>query len=360
MLTRIAQPTNRPRPPRGAAAASRFSAAGGALAAVLAVLLTLCAPGGAQAAEAGGGDWPWPLLGEVVTPYRNGSDPYAAGQHRGLDIAAPAGTPVRAIVDGRVSYSGRLPDGGETVTVRSADGAWLVGNLHLSRRDVARGSAVSAGDVIGAVGTTGKRSVERPHLHLSVRRADDRGYVDPMSMLGVARLPEIAAKPAPPAAQQAEGVPASRAPRADVTPLEGRASHQTIVHAQTGDTLPAARQGAGARPTAAAAPAGISAREGHAARHTGRVAPPPLPVPVREARAAGPAVSAPAEAASAGARGGPPRALLIAIAAVCLVALLMRGRRREPLDAASPPREAGGAGETAGEVLEFTRVQRRA
>src|SRR5436190_756585 len=41
-------------------------------------------------------DWIWPVRGEVITPYRNGADPYAAGQHRGIDIAAPVAAPVVA------------------------------------------------------------------------------------------------------------------------------------------------------------------------------------------------------------------------------------------------------------------------
>ena len=40
--------------------------------------------------------WSWPVQGEVITQYRNGADPYAGGQHRGIDIAAAAGTPVVA------------------------------------------------------------------------------------------------------------------------------------------------------------------------------------------------------------------------------------------------------------------------
>ena len=44
--------------------------------------------------------WTWPVDGEVITPYRNGSDPYAPGQHRGIDIAAPVGTAVRAAAAG--------------------------------------------------------------------------------------------------------------------------------------------------------------------------------------------------------------------------------------------------------------------
>jgi hypothetical protein len=177
------------------------------------------APSGAAAATGGTGAWPWPLLGEVITPYRNGSDPYAAGQHRGLDIAAPVGTPVLAIVDGRVSYSGRLPDGGETVTVRSADGQWLVSDLHLSSRSVARGDSVRAGQVLGRVGTTGRRSADQPHLHFGVRRVSDRAYVDPLGLLGAQRLPSTPAAADAPAASHVAAAPSARAPRVHVSPL---------------------------------------------------------------------------------------------------------------------------------------------
>ena len=44
------------------------------------------------------GAWTWPLRGEVITPYLNGDNPYAAGQHRGVDIAGPVGAPVKVAV----------------------------------------------------------------------------------------------------------------------------------------------------------------------------------------------------------------------------------------------------------------------
>src|SRR3954453_10304732 len=52
------------------------------------------------------GEWTWPVHGEVITPYRNGTDPYAAGQHRGIDIAAPVGAPVVAAPDGTANFPG--------------------------------------------------------------------------------------------------------------------------------------------------------------------------------------------------------------------------------------------------------------
>ena len=68
----------------------------------LAVLLAagLASPAAAAAA------WVWPVDGDVITPYRNGTDPYATGQHRGIDIAAPVGTPIVAAAGGDVRFAG--------------------------------------------------------------------------------------------------------------------------------------------------------------------------------------------------------------------------------------------------------------
>jgi hypothetical protein len=330
MLNRIAQPTSRARSLPEGAIGSRLSAAGIALLATIALLLTLAMPNGAAAADGAGGAWPWPLLGKVITPYRNGSDRYAAGQHRGLDIAAPAGTRVRAIVDGRVSFSGTLPDGGRTVTVRSADGEYLVSNLHLSSRAVMRGARVIAGDTLGAVGTSGKRSAAEPHLHLSVRRASDHAYLDPMTLLGPPRVVKSPAK-APPAVH--------------LTAIEPSVETAHSVHAHAyGDSSSAQspsrlQSGASRRQHTARGSADARAREGHAARHVSRVAPPPLKTsePARASAArvatAVPVAEAPARRVAAPGASGLNRLLLLAVAAVCLVALAMR---RSPRRASGP------------------------
>jgi hypothetical protein len=330
MLTRNAQPTNRTRPRKLCAAAPRFSAALGACLATFAILISLASPAGSAAATAGSGAWPWPLVGDVVTPYRNGSDRYAAGQHRGLDIAAPAGSPVRAIVGGRVTFSGKLPDGGQTVTVRTSDGAYLISFLHLASRAVARGASVEAGVVIGASGTTGKRSIEQPHLHLSVRRASDRAYLDPMTLLGAPRLPEApVASPAPTVLAKPSQV--AKPAHAHVTPLERGGRAHSNVHARSnGDISPAHRHGASGRSaTGTNRSAGASAREGHAASQFSRVAPPPLSRPVvTKALPAPTPVAEPSIAAESVAKrstpAGPNRWLFLAVAFVCLVALMMR------------------------------------
>lgn len=149
-----------------------------ALLAALAAALTL--PSAAVAADG----WSWPVRGDVITPYRNGGDPYAAGQHRGIDIAAPVGTRVQAAAAGRVTFVGTAGSSGLTVGVRTADGRYDVSYLHLSAAAVREGDALAGGDAIGAVGTSGRRSAERPHLHLGVRAAGERhAYRDPLELL---------------------------------------------------------------------------------------------------------------------------------------------------------------------------------
>src|SRR5215217_6285430 len=121
----------------------------------LTVVLSLAAALAAAPAEAA---WVWPVRGEVITKYRNGSDPYAGGQHRGIDIAAAVGTSVVAAAGGEVRFAGTAGSSGLTVSVRTSDG-YDTSYLHLSSIAVRAGGHVRAGERLGAVGTTGERSV---------------------------------------------------------------------------------------------------------------------------------------------------------------------------------------------------------
>src|SRR5262245_20268501 len=162
---------------------------------ITAALLSL--PAFAPAARAA--DWVWPLQGEVITAYRNGADPYAGGQHRGIDIAGPVGAPVVAAAAGEVRFAGTAGSSGLTVSVRTADGRFDTSYLHLSSIAVTEGERVAAGGRLGAVGTTGRRSAEQPHLHLGVRDGGTRhGYRDPLSLLPAP--PPASPQPSPRAA----------------------------------------------------------------------------------------------------------------------------------------------------------------
>ncbi|NCJ07365.1 peptidoglycan DD-metalloendopeptidase family protein [Synechococcales cyanobacterium C] len=111
-----------------------------------------------------------PTSGPVTTGY--GIRRYYNGvfandyYHRGLDYAAPTGTPVIAAAAGRVAVVGRESDGflihGNTIGLDHGQGVTTV-YLHLSRIDVREGDMVQAGQVIGAVGNTGAST--GPHLH---------------------------------------------------------------------------------------------------------------------------------------------------------------------------------------------------
>ncbi|MBF0183674.1 MAG: peptidoglycan DD-metalloendopeptidase family protein [Magnetococcales bacterium] len=99
--------------------------------------------------------------------------------HKGVDYAAPQGTPVRASGDGRVTFIGRKGDYGQMITVRHND-TYSTAYAHLSafNRNLRVGSPVKQGDVIGRVGTTGAST--GPHLHYEVRVHDEP--VNPLSI----------------------------------------------------------------------------------------------------------------------------------------------------------------------------------
>jgi peptidase M23-like protein len=128
--------------------------------------------------------WTWPVDGPVLQPFVFDPDnPYAGGQHRGIDIAAPTGTSVLAPAAGTVSFAGSVPGGGLTLAIRTPDG-YSVTLVHLGALGVARGATVDEGAVVGSVGPSGEPELPEPYFHLGIRvAADQQGYVDPLSFL---------------------------------------------------------------------------------------------------------------------------------------------------------------------------------
>src|SRR3954454_19746170 len=82
--------------------------------------------------------WTWPIRGPVLTPYRNGGDPYTGGQHRGIDIGAPVGSRVLSALSGTMTFVGALPSSGLTVSERSAYGRFDLSYLPRSSAAVHR------------------------------------------------------------------------------------------------------------------------------------------------------------------------------------------------------------------------------
>ncbi len=129
--------------------------------------------------------WTWPQDGPVLQPFVLGGDPYAAGQHRGIDVAGPPGAAVRAPTSGTVSFAGFVPSGGRTVTIQTADGL-AVTLLHLGSLGVARGAIVGEGAIVGTLALEGDADHPVPYVQMGVRvAADPQGYLDPLAFLPV-------------------------------------------------------------------------------------------------------------------------------------------------------------------------------
>ena len=108
--------------------------------------------------------------------------------HRGVDFAAPRGTPVRASGDGRIIFRGRKGGYGNTVIIEHF-GKYTTLYAHLSKfnRKATKGSKVIQGQVIGYVGSTGLST--GPHLHYEFRI--DGKHQDPLSAKIPTRRPPL-------------------------------------------------------------------------------------------------------------------------------------------------------------------------
>ncbi|KLI64770.1 peptidoglycan DD-metalloendopeptidase family protein [Aurantiacibacter marinus] len=95
-------------------------------------------------------------------------DPFTGGgaMHSGLDFRAPHGAPIHAAAAGTVTFSGWRSGYGQTVEITHGSGM-VTRYAHMSRFSTRAGAEVAAGEVIGAIGSTGRST--GPHLHFEVR-----------------------------------------------------------------------------------------------------------------------------------------------------------------------------------------------
>ena len=107
----------------------------------------------------------WPVRGKIVSNFGGTTN----GQSNdGINLAVPEGTPVKAVDDGEVAYSGdELKNYGNLIVLRHKDGL-VTGYAHLSELLVTRGSQVKRGEIIGRSGQSG--AVNSPQLHFEVRK----------------------------------------------------------------------------------------------------------------------------------------------------------------------------------------------
>ena len=96
-------------------------------------------------------------------------------KHEAIDILAPAGTPVVAVDDGRITKLFTSKPGGLTIYQYDREGKLAYYYAHLQRyaEGVHEGQEVRRGEVIGYVGVTGNADPGTPHLHFSVFRLGD-------------------------------------------------------------------------------------------------------------------------------------------------------------------------------------------
>jgi murein DD-endopeptidase MepM/ murein hydrolase activator NlpD len=132
--------------------------------AILAGLLSAAALPAAPALAA-----PCPIALPVAGEFSSGFGSRGRGFHPGVDLRAPHGTPVRAAAAGTVVFTGRWYAYGTIIDIEHRDGS-VARYAHLSRiaPEVRPGATVLPGQLIGAVGRTGRTT--GAHLHIELRR----------------------------------------------------------------------------------------------------------------------------------------------------------------------------------------------
>jgi lipoprotein NlpD len=106
----------------------------------------------------------WPVEGTITRAFH----PRGKHQHDGIDIAAPRGTPIRAVADGEVIYSDEGPGGYGRIVILRHEAGMVTVYAHTQRNFVRVGQQVRQGERIATVGNSGRTSGY--HLHFEIRR----------------------------------------------------------------------------------------------------------------------------------------------------------------------------------------------
>jgi len=101
--------------------------------------------------------------------YRRDPFTHRGAMHSGLDFKGPIGSPIYAAAKGRISFVGRKSGYGKVIEISHGNGL-KTRYAHMSKFRAKLGQEVDAGDVIGAIGSTGRST--GPHLHFEVRIND--------------------------------------------------------------------------------------------------------------------------------------------------------------------------------------------
>ena len=139
--------------------------------------------GGGSSSSGGSSKWLVPCAYTMVTSPFGGRDAPTAGAstyHEGVDLGAPEGTPIYASRTGTVTTASYGKAAGYYVKLNHGDGFSSI-YMHMTRYTVRSGQAVSAGQVIGYVGSTGVST--GPHLHFGI--SYNGSYVNPANYVNL-------------------------------------------------------------------------------------------------------------------------------------------------------------------------------
>lgn len=134
-----------------------------------------------------GGEFANPVEGGTISSKFGPRDTFATSNgasssrwHKSIDIAAPAGTAIKSVQDGKVTANGWVDGYGWTIEVMHANGYVSMYHHMQNSSSVAVGTEVKQGQTIGSVGSTGNST--GPHLDLMITK--DGTPVDPASLIG--------------------------------------------------------------------------------------------------------------------------------------------------------------------------------
>lgn len=134
-----------------------------------------------------GGEFANPVEGGTISSKFGPRDTFATSNgasssrwHKSIDIAAPAGTAIKSVQDGKVTANGWVDGYGWTIEVTHANGYVSMYHHMQNSSSVAVGTKVKQGQTIGNVGSTGNST--GPHLDLTITK--DGTPVDPASLIG--------------------------------------------------------------------------------------------------------------------------------------------------------------------------------
>lgn len=124
--------------------------------------------------------WPAPSSSRISDDYGTRTHPILGIQqfHNGVDLAAPGGSPILAVYDGKVVAADYNSSMGNYIMIDHGDGLYTI-YMHASALYVSKGTEVTKGQKIAAVGSTGRSTGN--HLHFSVRL--NGSYVNPWQYL---------------------------------------------------------------------------------------------------------------------------------------------------------------------------------